>query len=72
MNPGQLMKVTYHEDTKKINKYIKYTSVYGQMLERILENCPYKHDGGVRLFWIGKFIKYISFINVRKGRRNFH
>ncbi|TMW54441.1 hypothetical protein DOY81_000433 [Sarcophaga bullata] len=52
MNPGQLMKVTYHTDTKKINKYIKFTSVYHQMLESVLENCPYEHDGGVRLFWI--------------------
>ena len=57
MNPGQLMKVTYHMDTKKINKYIKFTSVYHQMLERILENSPYEHDDGVRLFWFGKFIK---------------
>lgn len=57
MNPGQLMKVTYHMDTKKINKYIKFTSVYHQILERILENSPYEHDDGVRLFWFGKFIK---------------
>ena len=51
------MKVTYHTGTKIIDKYIEFTAVYHQMLQRLFENCLYEHDDSVCLYWIGKFIK---------------
>lgn len=59
MNPGDLTKVTYHTDTKKINKYIntKSCSGYKQFLEKIIENGPFATQiCDVRLFWIGKLL----------------
>ncbi|TMW54443.1 hypothetical protein DOY81_000435 [Sarcophaga bullata] len=49
------LKVTYHQDTKKINKYFNIVFVYQEIYDKILENGPFcgcSKPLVMRLFWI--------------------